>query len=66
LSCSTVEAGFQTGLSLWHSTAPPQLQVIKTKGIKREERLGTCLVVQWLRLYSPSAGGPGFHPWSGN
>ena len=27
---------------------------------------GTSLVVQWLRLRAPKAGGPGFHPWSGN
>ena len=28
--------------------------------------LGISLVVQWLRLHLPSAGGPGFNPWSGN
>ena len=27
---------------------------------------GTSLVVQWLRLHAPNAGGPGFDPWSGN
>ena len=27
---------------------------------------GTSLVVQWLRLHTPSAGGLGFNPWSGN
>ena len=27
---------------------------------------GTSLVGQWLRLYAPRAGGPGFNPWSGN
>ena len=27
---------------------------------------GTTLVVQWLRLHTPDAGGPGFNPWSGN
>ena len=27
---------------------------------------GTSLVVQWLRLHAPDAGGPGFDPWSGN
>ncbi|TEA31943.1 hypothetical protein DBR06_SOUSAS8310198, partial [Sousa chinensis] len=24
------------------------------------------LVVQWVRLHAPNAGGPGFDPWSGN
>ena len=28
--------------------------------------LRTSLVVQWLRLRVPKAGGPGFVPWSGN
>ena len=28
--------------------------------------LGTSLVVQWLRLRAPSAGGPRFDPWLGN
>ena len=27
---------------------------------------GTSLVVQWLRLCDPNAGGPGFNLWSGN
>ena len=27
---------------------------------------GTSLVVHWVRLCAPSAGGPGFYPWSGN
>ena len=27
---------------------------------------GISLVVQWLRLRAPNAGGPGFDPWSGN
>ena len=27
---------------------------------------GTSLVVQWVRLCTPNAGGPGFDPWSGN
>ena len=28
--------------------------------------LRTSLVVQWLSICSPNAGGPGFNPWSGN
>ena len=27
---------------------------------------GTSLVVQWLRLQDPDAGGQGFNPWSRN
>ena len=27
---------------------------------------GNSLVVQWLRLCAPNAGGPSFNPWSGN
>ena len=27
---------------------------------------GTSLVVQWLRLQAPDAGGQGFNPWSRN
>ena len=30
------------------------------------DRTGTSLVVQWLRLQAPNAGGPGFSPWSTN
>ena len=29
-------------------------------------RIGTSLVVQWLRLWAPNAGGPGSIPFSGN
>ena len=28
--------------------------------------IGTSLVVQWLRLHAPHAGGHGFDSWSGN
>ena len=28
--------------------------------------MGTSLVVQWLRLHTPNAGGPGFEPWLEN
>ena len=31
-----------------------------------ESSLGTSLVIQWLRLFMPKAGGLGFDPWSGN
>ena len=27
---------------------------------------GPSLVVEWLRLHVPNAGGPRFNPWSGN
>ena len=27
---------------------------------------GTSLMVQWLKLHAPNAGGRGFDPWSGN
>ena len=33
--------------------------------LKNKHR-GIFLVVQWLRLPAPNAGGPGFSPWSGN
>ena len=39
---------------------PKRTACIKTSA------LGTPLVVQWLRLCAPNAGGPGFNPWSGN
>ena len=32
---------------------------------KKEKKIGTSLVVQWLRLNSKCRG-PGFNPWSGN
>ena len=40
-------------------------------GITRQERgrrnsQGTSLVVWWLKLFPPNAGGPGFDPQSGN
>ena len=41
-----------TGYNPWDSTG-------KNTGV------GTSLVVQWLRLHAPNAGGPGFDPWSG-
>ena len=28
--------------------------------------IGISLVVQWLRLHAPNAGGPIFNSWSGN
>ena len=28
--------------------------------------VGTSLVLQWLRLQAPNAGGPRFDPWLGN
>ena len=28
-------------------------------------KIGISLVVQWLRLHAPNAGGQGFNPWSG-
>ena len=31
----------------------------------KELTLGTSLVVQWLRLHAPSAGGPGLIPGQG-
>ena len=34
--------------------------------IKYEKRLGTSLVVQWLRLCAPNAGGPGSIPGQGS
>ena len=34
---------------------------------KNPDILGTSLAVQWLRLRTPNAGGPGsFNPWPGN
>ena len=33
---------------------------------KSEAGLGTSLLVLWLRLHTPNARGPGFHPWSVN
>ena len=32
----------------------------------RKEFSGTSLLLQWLRLHTPSARGPGFDPWSGD
>ena len=29
-----------------------------------KQKQGTSLVVQWVRLHAPKAGGPGFDPWS--
>ena len=29
-------------------------------------KIGAYLVVQWVRPWVPSAGGPGFNSWSGN
>ena len=36
------------------------------EGRDKRGRKGTSLVVQWLRLHAPSAGGPRFDPSSGN
>ena len=33
-------------------------------GLPKFLTLGTSLVVQWLRLYAPNAGGPRFDSWS--
>ena len=33
---------------------------------KKIRDTGTSLLVQWLRLPAPNAGGPTFVPWSGN
>ena len=32
----------------------------------KKSKIGTSLVIQWLRLRDPNARGPGFDPWSGN
>ena len=40
---------------IWHSSIEEQNSPL----------LGTSLVVQWLRLHAPNAGGLGFDPWSG-
>lgn len=34
--------------------------------LDRRFSIGISLVVQWLTLQAPNAGGPGFDPWSGN
>ena len=39
-----------------------QVETLATKKVLG----GTSLVVQWLRLRTPNAGGPRFDPWSGN
>ena len=35
-------------------------------GDMKDDDDGTLLVVQWLRLYAPNAGGSRFNPWLGN
>ena len=40
-------------------------QTLRNAAIKNEIT-GTSLVIQWLRLYAPSAGEPGLDPWSGS
>ena len=37
-----------------------------TPSLYRLKNTWTFLMVQWLRLHDPNAGGPGFDPWSGN
>ena len=35
------------------------------RNVHKFKSQGTSLVVQWLRLWAPNAGGHGFHPWMG-
>ena len=44
----------------------PVVQKWRRRKSIRKEAEGTSLVVQWLRLCAPNAGGRGFKPWSGN
>ena len=59
--CSGGQWGTVTGGTLESPTAVGEGRNPSKKGC-----LGTSLVVQWLRLHIPNAGGPGFNPWSGN
>ena len=50
---------------------PHKVTLFRNRGVadvfsQKDVKLGTSLVVQWLRLCTPNAGGPGFDPWSGN
>ena len=47
------------------SSCPPHL-INDTANTVSKDISGDSLVVWWLRLHAPSAGEPGFIPWSGN
>ena len=57
---------FTSCVCLWHdtSTLNPVFSVFKCKSIRgsKAEATRTCLVVQWLRLCAPKAGGLGLIP----
>ena len=46
----------------WYIMSKNRNTPSRTKPIK----IGTSLVVLWLRPWAPNAGGPGFNLWSGN
>ena len=45
-----------------HTKRCVSISLVSRKVQTKNKRPGTSLVVQWLRLPTPNAGGPGFNP----
>ena len=60
-SCPRDEFSFHFGNQSSHKKEGKGASLVPIK-----RRLRDSLVIQWLRLQIPNAGGPMFCPWSGN
>ena len=49
-------------IELPYDPAIPLLDIYPEKTISQRDTCGTSLVVQWVRLHAPNAGGPGSIP----